>query len=177
MKQFIAAALLSFAYLFMFHDLAVAEGGDITDSGVRHKNTPRLFFVFSPDPLERQQHARQLQIMAKRHEQKLVITGIVRSLKGGVKDVAELEDFRSKNGLSYELLTTPVASLDPKVPRAVKENFAAVADFILLVDNSGDAVIVGDGDDRVQVDVAIGAGSLRTEVEENTWGKIKLLFN
>ena len=179
MKQFIAGALLSFASFFVFQDLAGAEGADIPDREIRHKNKSHLFFVFSPDRLEHQIHARRLQALAKHHEQELEITGIVHSKRGETVDAVGLEDFRIQNGLSYKLLSIPVASLDPQVPTVVKEKLGGVTDFVLLVDNSGKSIITGDGDDLVLIDSAIGAGSgsVRTEVEENTWGKIKLLFN
>ena len=179
MKQFIAGGLLSFAFFLMCQDLASAEGLEVPDSGIRHKNKLHLFFVFSPDRPEHQIHARQLQALAKRYGERLEITGIVRSRRGETMDGVGLEDLRIHNGLSYELLPIPVAYLDPLVPAAVKEKFGDVADFILLADNSGKSIIIGDGDDLVQIDSAIdlGSGSVRTEVEENTWGKIKVLFN
>ena len=179
MKRFITGGLLSFAFFFMCQDLASAEGVGVPDSGIRHKNKLHLFFVFSPAHPEHQIHARQLQALASRYEERLEVTGIVRSRRGEKMGVVGLEDFRIHNGLTYELLPIPVAYLDPQVPAAVKEKFGDVADFILLADNSGKSIIIGDGDDLVQIDSAIGlgSGSVRTEVEENTWGKIKVLFN
>jgi len=177
MKRFITGGLLGFAFIFICQGLAGAEGLGTPESGIRLKAQLHLFFVFSPNNPQQQIHARQLQGLASRFEDRLQVTGIVRPRQGEEMDAVGLEDLRTHIGLSYELLGVAAADLDPKVPVAVKDEFGRATDFVLLADTSGKPILVGDGHDLLQIVSALDLDPMRTEVEENTWGKIKQLFN
>ena len=146
------------------------EGNGRKGDGATHT----LFYFFSPDDSRQQSRARQLEDAVRRYD-RLQVIGIVREATG-VSDEG-LEDFRRAHGLTYELFRIVDASAKlERLPVELQRRLeASNDDYAVLVD--GRQVVAeaaGEGLDTVLA--AAVASGISTEIDESTWGKIKVLF-
>ena len=178
MKYWLTGSLMGFVFILVSQAAFGEELDGVLDLGTQdEKQIFKLFYVFSLDDLEHQAHSRELQILTRQYGRRLKVTGIVRPEQGGAINPGSLEAFRIRNGLSYELLSTSAAKDEPGVPAELKERFNASSDYVLLVDLAGEFAVDGVGRELAQILSGLALEPIRTEVDETTWGKIKVLFN
>ena len=179
MKGFFTSSLIGLVFVLGIHQGALGEEGDGAFERGTRSETPayRLFYVFSPDKPSHRFHARELQELAELHRPRLQITGIVRWAQTDRASAEILKEFRTRNGLSYELLSTTAARRNPEVPAELKRKFSAADDCAVLVDAAGESAAVGSGREFTRMLSALRPEGIRTEVDDTTWGKIKVLFN
>ncbi len=178
MKRFVKSGLIGLGFILIAQVVSGEEKGGISDPENRKKTHPhRLFYLFFADDPEHQAQARELQELVQDYEDWLQVTGIVLSEPGGEKTAVDPEDFRTRNGLSYKLEDGEKAFRDFRVLDEVKKELKAPNDFMLFVDARGERTPVETIQELVQIISALDLQHLPTEIEENTWGKIKILFN
>ena len=178
MKRFIISGLIGLGFILIAQVVSGEEKGEISDPENQEKTQPhRLFYLFFTDDPEHQAQARELQDLVQDYDDWLQVTGIVLSERGGEKIAVDLEDFRTRNGLSYKLENGEDAFRDLRVPDEVKKELKASTDFMLFVDARGERTPVGTVQELMRIISGFAPHHLPTEIEENTWGKIKVLFN
>ena len=134
----------------------------------------RLFYLFSLQVPEQCDRACTLQKMVRPYSHQLQVIGVVRAAGSGEEEGLSLEEFRRRHALSYPLMTAAVAVDDSEMPAAVKERLTVVEDYALLLDRNGSTTASGTGQQLPRLLKAFAPVS--TDVDESTWGKIKVLF-
>ena len=135
----------------------------------------RAFYVFSADDVEHQARARQLEQLVRRYAERLQATGVVRPRRGDFWDPASLEDYGARHGLTYPLLGVQAARLQARIVDAAEQRRDGSGDYLVLLDASEPVQAEG-GSELERLRSLLGPGDVGTDVEENTWGKIKVLF-
>lgn len=156
------------------HSLAVVAAALLwVNSGIASSNervgsnegaSGRLYYYFSLAEDEQRQRAVDLQRLVQPFGADLEVMGIVReeSIRG------------SQLNLSYLLMTREDARIS--MPAELEVLFAHEKDHAILVDAFGHLVAEGPGSELSSVLAYAGNGSIITEIDESTWGKIKELF-
>ena len=135
------------------------------------EDSVRLFFVYSDsDPAHRDQVASLLEFVA-RWQGRVQLTGIVRD------GVDEGDDADVPGGVSFRLVGVAAAGADPGIPRTLTAAFDAANEFVIYSGGMEEPVTVREAvemRDLVSRLIVVGAA---TDIQENTWGKIKIFFN
>lgn len=151
----------------------VEVGGEKSESDAASR-MHRLFYLFSLQVPQQCDRACILQKLARPYSHQLEVIGVVRAAGSDVEEGHALDEFRRRHALSYSLMTAAAALDDPQTPAAVKERLTASEDYVLLLDGDGRPAAAGTGQELHRL---LGAfAPVSTDVDETTWGKIKVLF-
>lgn len=142
--------------------LLVGAGGASDEERVQSRDTLRnfnLFYLFSPDN------------------------------PNHLKRVVQLRELADEATRSFRLVTVSHAAYETAespggdrgatawVPAAISQRLDGEADYVVLVENDGKVRAEGSGESMESVLALLGSDlPVATEIDENTWGKIKDLF-
>jgi len=167
MKRLWMSTLVGLFCLFGFQ---VEVGGEGDDNSFGRT----LIYAFSAQVPEECERAQLAQELARPHQHRLQLLGVVRGAGGAALAREELETVRRRYRLSYPLLDVAAALEDANLPREFKERLRREGDWVLLLERDGNSVYEMEGEDLEQI--FAGLGSVSTDIDESTWGKIKDLF-
>ena len=143
--------------------------------GVRDESGRTLMYFFSMDDSRHRSRALQLEAAVRDFGKRVAVVGLVR---GAVEpDIRGLEAFRDQHGLTYELIGAAEALDRMDLPAALAEQIEdGAGDYAVLVDATGRVVAGGPGENLASLLEALVPKRRATEIDESTWGKIKVLF-
>ena len=170
MKHLWMSTLVGLFCIFGFQVEVRGAGGEVDDN--RSRQT--LIYAFSMQVPEECERAQLAQKLAKPHERQLQLLGVVRGVGGGALEREELERVRRRYQLSYPLLDVAAALEDSDLPSEFKERLHQEGDWVLLLKGNGGSGYSVEGEDLERI--FAGFGSVSTDIDESTWGKIKDLF-
>ena len=145
-----------------------AAGSDQSDTG---KELTKLFFVFSEGTAEHLERIGNLQKLAGRWEGQLRLTGIVRTIDNGIPT-----DLATLRGID-RIIAAAAARTDPEVPVALIETLRNPSHFFIFSDDMPGPVVVSDRGVLLDAVTGLMSDVHSTDIQENTWGKIKVFFN
>jgi hypothetical protein len=133
---------------------------------------PRLVYVFSPDRAEQLEHIQDINRLARLYKGRLAVVGVVRP---GMNETAP--DFNAE--LAFPLVAAAYMAQQDGWSQKLEAGLVASGGYLLLEDRGG--VEVGAGTDykigELGADlIQLIGGSIATDIDQSTWGKVKELF-
>lgn len=156
--------------LFCILGFQVEVGGEADEN--RFGRT--LIYTFSAQVPEECERAQLAQELARPHQRRLQLLGVVRGVGGAALAREKLERVRRRYRLSYPLLDVTAALEDANLPNEFKERMRREGDWVLLLGRGGNSVYAVEGENLERI--FAGFGTVSTDIDESTWGKIKDLF-
>ena len=129
-----------------------------------------LFYLFLADDPQHLELISTLQRLVSKQHSDLILTGVMRT-SGPPPTKLQIS-------FPHRILDSEAAAADPGLPSAVLEFLASSDDFALLAAGLDDPIpVFSPSQIEAALSLVADLPSMPTEVQENTWGKIKLFFN
>lgn len=134
-----------------------------------------LFYLFSVDDERHLGRALQLEEAIWRLSERVQVVGVVRLAADG--DARSLVALRQQHGFTYELVDATDSSVLQRLPIVLHQRLQKTAsDYAVLVDVAGTVALADTGEQLTSVLAGLTLQRVATEIDESTWGKIKVLF-
>jgi hypothetical protein len=160
--------------LFCILGFQVEVGGEAGVEGDDNRSRRTLIYAFSAEIPEQCERAQLAQELARPHQRRLQLVGVVRGIGGVALEREELAAVRRRYQLSYPLRDAAAALEDSGLPNEFKKRLRQEGDWVLLLERGGGSVYSVEGESLERI--FAGFGSISTDIDESTWGKIKDLF-
>ncbi|NKB69595.1 MAG: hypothetical protein GKR89_21200 [Candidatus Latescibacteria bacterium] len=134
----------------------------------------QLVYLLSLDQREHPAQVQMLQDVWRNYQGQLQVKGVIRlSLEGAANEY--LRQLTSAGDLSYELVGLPEDG-PSETPGHLYQVLQGKGSYAVLLDSAHRPVTQGRGSQLPHMLAALSPGYIATEVDESTWGKIKVLF-
>lgn len=139
--------------------------------GPRHT----LFYLFSIDDERHMGRALQLEEAIWRLSERVQVVGVVRLAADG--DARSLVALRQQHRFTYEFVDAADSSVLQRLPIVLHQRLEKTGgDYAVLVDVAGAVLVADTGEQLTSVLAGLTLQRVATEIDESTWGKIKVLF-
>lgn len=154
------------AGIFVFGGAAYGVGGE---------SEYTLFYLFSSGDTHHVERAMQLEETAQQFPDRLQVVGIARLTED--RNHLSLDALRQEHGFSYDLVAVADASKLQHLPVIMQQKLEdSQGDYAVLVDAAGRALAAETDGEWVSMLNRLTLRDIATEIDESTWGKIKVLF-
>ena len=147
------------------------QGEARSEQGHAQPEVTRLFYVFTEGDEEHINRVGKLRQIARPWEGRLRLTGIVRTgrdrLRAGLAPATGID----------KIVDAAALRTDPEIPQALFETLRGSTQFFIFAEDMSGPVTVGDQAEMMDTVTGLMSGVHPTDIQENTWGKIKVFFN